>query len=457
MRVTANRGRRSRARVRPRGVLGEVHEQVVAPGAKLLQEPPLALRLRRDAALLPSAVDRVDLSDGGVAGEHRRRLAIHQCVDLGMRRGARKNGEDGRRQQHVAMMAKLGDERTADIAYGNGVRQRARHVVHNTKKAVWVLTAGEVRAAVRSTIRASKHRLSSVSPVRSSMPEDAVSTALKAQILAEALPYIRRFHDKTIIVKYGGNAMTDERLKAGFARDVVMLKLVGMNPVIVHGGGPQIGDLLSKMGIKSEFRQGMRVTDDSVMNVVEMVLGELNQEIVGLINQHGGKAVGLTGQDGAFIHARKMLLKSETAEGEFVDIGLVGEIERIDPEIIQLLDSRDFIPVVAPIGVGAQGEAYNINADLVAGKLAETLKAEKLVLMTNTVGVLDKNGNLLTGLTASEIDGLFADGTISGGMLPKISSALDAVKNGVSSSHVIDGRVEHALLLEVLTNEVWAR
>jgi acetylglutamate kinase len=279
------------------------------------------------------------------------------------------------------------------------------------------------------------------------MSSDAVNTALKAQILAEALPYIRRFHDKTIIIKYGGNAMTEPALKAGFARDVVMLKLVGMNPVIVHGGGPQIGDLLKKMGIQSEFRQGMRVTDDKVMNVVEMVLG------VGLINQHGGKAVGLTGQDGAFIHARKMLLKSETAEGEFVDIGLVGEIERIDPEIIQLLDSRDFIPVIAPIGVGLEGEAYNINADLVAGKLAETLKAEKLVLMTNTVGVLDKNGTLLTGLTSSEIDALFADGTISGGMLPKIGSALDAVKNGVKSSHIIDGRVEHALLLEVLTNE----
>ncbi len=289
-------------------------------------------------------------------------------------------------------------------------------------------------------------------PVRP-MPMDAVNAALKAQILAEALPYIQRFHDKTIIVKYGGNAMTEPHLKAGFARDVVMLKLVGMNPVIVHGGGPQIGDLLKKMGIRSEFRQGMRVTDESVMNVVEMVLGELNQEIVGLINQHGGKAVGLTGQDGAFIHARKMLLKSESNHGEMIDIGLVGEIERIDPEIIQLLDSRDFIPVVAPIGVGSEGEAYNINADLVAGKLAETLQAEKLVLMTNTVGVLDKDGNLLTGLSASQIDGLFADGTISGGMLPKIGSALDAVKNGVKSSHIIDGRVEHALLLEVLTNE----
>ena len=284
------------------------------------------------------------------------------------------------------------------------------------------------------------------------MPLDAVSAAQKAQILAEALPYIRRFHDRTIVVKYGGNAMTDEKLKAGFARDVVMLKLVGMNPVIVHGGGPQIGDLLKTMGIASEFRQGMRVTDDKVMNVVEMVLGELNQEIVGLINQHGGKAVGLTGQDGAFIQARKMMLR-DGQSGEDVDIGYVGEIERIDPELIAFLDSRDFIPVVAPIGVGHEGEAYNINADLVAGKLAETLGAEKLVLMTNTAGVLDQKGNLLTGLSASEIEALFADGTIHGGMLPKIGSALDAVKNGVKSSHIIDGRVEHALLLEVLTNE----
>jgi acetylglutamate kinase len=283
------------------------------------------------------------------------------------------------------------------------------------------------------------------------MTTDTVSPAVKAQILAEALPYIQRFHDKAIVVKYGGNAMTEPALKAGFARDVVMLKLVGMNPVVVHGGGPQIGDLLGKMGIESEFRQGMRVTDERVMNVVEMVLGELNQEIVGLINQHGGKAVGLTGQDGKFMQARKMMLKSDG--GDDVDIGYVGEIERIDAELIQLLDSRDFIPVVAPIGVGRDGEAYNINADLVAGKLAETLRAEKLVLMTNTVGVLDRHGRLLTGLTASEIDALFADGTIHGGMLPKIGSALDAVRNGVSSSHIIDGRVEHALLLEVLTNQ----
>jgi acetylglutamate kinase len=285
------------------------------------------------------------------------------------------------------------------------------------------------------------------------MPIDAVTAAVKAQILAEALPYIQRFHDRTIVVKYGGNAMTEPALKAGFARDVVMLKLVGMNPVIVHGGGPQIGELLTKMGIQSEFRQGMRVTDEKVMNVVEMVLGELNQEIVSLINQQGGKAVGLTGQDGAFIRARKMMLESETVKGELIDIGHVGEIARIDPELIALLDSRDFIPVIAPIGVGTEGEAYNINADLVAGKLAETLRAEKLVLMTNTTGVLDRNGKLLTGLTASEIDALFADGTIHGGMLPKIGSALDAVRNGVKSSHIIDGRVAHALLLEVLTNQ----
>jgi acetylglutamate kinase len=271
--------------------------------------------------------------------------------------------------------------------------------------------------------------------------------------LLEALPYIREFFGTTIVIKYGGAAMADEQLREAFAADVVLLKYVGMNPVIVHGGGPQIGDLLARMGIQSEFRQGMRVTDEKVMNVVEMVLGELNQEIVGLINQQGGKAVGLTGQDGAFIRARKMLLRSDTEEGRLIDIGLVGEIERIDPELISLLDSRDFIPVIAPIGVGSEGEAYNINADLVAGKLAETLRAEKLVLMTNTAGVLDMNGKLLTGLTASEIDALFADGTIHGGMLPKIGSALDAVRNGVKSSHIIDGRVDHALLLEVLTNE----
>jgi acetylglutamate kinase len=312
------------------------------------------------------------------------------------------------------------------------------------------LTRAGTRRHRAHRVRVQSRRIRALRPP---MPIDAVNAAVKAQILAEALPYIRRFHDRTIVVKYGGNAMTEPQLKAGFARDVVMLKLVGMNPVIVHGGGPQIGELLTKMGIQSEFRQGMRVTDERVMNVVEMVLGELNQEIVGLINQQGGKAVGLTGQDGAFIRARKMLLKSDTERGQLIDIGLVGEIERIDAELITLLDSRDFIPVIAPIGVGTEGEAYNINADLVAGKLAETLKAEKLVLMTNTAGVLDRNGRLLTGLTASEIEALFADGTIHGGMLPKIGSALDAVRNGVKSSHIIDGRVDHALLLEVLTNE----
>ncbi|AUH49642.1 acetylglutamate kinase [Chromobacterium sp. ATCC 53434] len=278
----------------------------------------------------------------------------------------------------------------------------------------------------------------------------ATDAAEKANILAEALPYIRQFAGKTIVIKYGGNAMTDEALKEGFAKDVVLLKLVGMNPVVVHGGGPQINDLLARVGKQGEFVQGMRVTDAETMEVVEMVLGGLvNKEIVSLINKHGGKAVGLTGKDGHFIRARKLFLKTDGDEA--VDIGQVGEIETIDPSLVSLLDSQDFIPVVAPIGVGIDGEAYNINADLVAGKLAETLKAEKLVLMTNTPGVLDKQGQLLTGLTAQRIDELFADGTISGGMLPKISSALDAAKNGVSSVHIIDGRVKHALLLEILT------
>jgi len=277
------------------------------------------------------------------------------------------------------------------------------------------------------------------------------ATAENARVLIEALPYIRRFQDKTIVIKYGGNAMTEQDLKEGFARDVVMLKLVGMNPVVVHGGGPQIGDLLTRMGKKSEFIQGMRVTDAETMNVVEMVLGELNQEIVGLINQQGGKAVGLTGQDAAFIRGRKLMVKSET-NAEMLDIGFVGEVAAIDPEIIALLDSRDFIPVVAPIGVGENGEAYNINADLVAGKLAETLRAEKLVMMTNISGVLDRNGQLMYHVTSQEIDRMIADGTISGGMIPKISGALEAVKNGVKTAHVIDGRVEHALLLELLTD-----
>jgi len=276
----------------------------------------------------------------------------------------------------------------------------------------------------------------------------------KAAILAEALPYIQRFHGKTIVIKYGGNAMTEESLKHGFAKDVVLLKLVGLNPVIVHGGGPQINDLLKRVGKEGVFVQGMRVTDQETMDIVEMVLGGLvNKDIVNLINHHGGKAVGLTGKDGEFIQAKKLKLKHAEKAGEYIDIGHVGEVVSINPELVELLDTHDFIPVIAPIGVGEEGEAYNINADLVAGKLAETLKAEKLILLTNTTGVLDKEGKLLTGLTAARVDELIADGTISGGMIPKISMALEAVKNGVRSSHIIDGRVEHALLLEILTDE----
>ncbi|MCB1984083.1 MAG: acetylglutamate kinase [Burkholderiales bacterium] len=276
----------------------------------------------------------------------------------------------------------------------------------------------------------------------------------KAKILAEALPYIQRFHGKTIVIKYGGNAMVEENLKQGFARDVVLLKLVGMNPVIIHGGGPQIDQMLKRVGKQGEFIQGMRVTDAETMDVVEMVLGgSVNKDIVNLINRHGGKAVGLTGKDGAFIRAKKMLVKDREKIGEWISIGQVGEIESVDPSLIALLDSQDFIPVIAPIGVGENGESYNINADLVAGKLAEILRAEKLILLTNTPGVLDKNGQLLTGLSAQRVDELFVDGTISGGMLPKIGSALDAVKKGVKSCHIIDGRVEHALLLEILTDQ----
>jgi len=275
----------------------------------------------------------------------------------------------------------------------------------------------------------------------------------KARTLSEAMPYIQRFFDKTIVIKYGGNAMTDPALQEGFARDVVLLKLVGMNPVVVHGGGPQINDLLKRVGKQGQFIQGMRVTDDETMDVVEMVLGKVNKDIVNLINRFGGKAVGLTGQDGAFIRAKKLLVKSESEPGQMLDIGLVGDISSIDPSIIAFLDSGDFIPVIAPIGVGSAGEALNINADVVSGKLAEVLNAEKLVLLTNTPGVLDKNGELLTGLTPLQIDALVADGTLSGGMLPKISSALDAARSGVRSVHIIDGRVEHALLLEILTDE----
>src|SRR5690348_11382226 len=276
--------------------------------------------------------------------------------------------------------------------------------------------------------------------------------AEKARILAEALPYIQRFHGRTIVVKYGGNAMTDEVLKADFARDVVLLKLVGMNPVVVHGGGPQIEQMLAKMGKKGEFVQGMRVTDRETMDIVEMVLGgTVNKEVVELVNQAGGKAVGLTGQDGAFIRAKKMLVP--TKENGRVDIGQVGEVDSIDPSVISALEAAGFIPVVAPIGTGADGTTYNINADLVAGKLAEILGAEKLIMMTNTPGVLDNKGKLLTGLTPRKVDELVAKGVVSGGMLPKIGSVLDAARAGVKSCHIIDGRVPHALLLEVLTDE----
>lgn len=286
------------------------------------------------------------------------------------------------------------------------------------------------------------------------MSNSMPAPALKARILAEAMPYIRRFHGKTIVIKYGGNAMTEEVLKRSFAHDVVLLKLVGMNPVVVHGGGPQIEQLLTRLGKKGEFVQGMRVTDAETMDVVEMVLGgQVNKEVVTLVNQAGGKAVGLTGQDGAFIRARKMLIADKDNVGEMRDIGQVGEIEAIDPSVISALEEGGFIPVVAPIGVGAKGESYNINADLVAGRLAEVLGAEKLVVLTNTPGVLDKHGKLQTGLTPKKIDQLIAEGTLSGGMLPKISSALDAARNGVRSVHIIDGRVEHALLLEILTDE----
>jgi acetylglutamate kinase len=285
------------------------------------------------------------------------------------------------------------------------------------------------------------------------MPLTAASAEVKARVLSEALPYIQRFFDKTIVIKYGGNAMTDPALQESFARDVVLLKLVGMNPVVVHGGGPQINDLLKKVGKQGEFIQGMRVTDEETMDVVEMVLGKVNKDIVNLINRFGGKAVGLTGQDGGFIRAEKLLLESTTEPGKMLDIGLVGDINKIDPAIIAFLDSGDFIPVIAPIGVSPEGETLNINADVVAGKLAEVLRAEKLVLLTNTPGVLDKDGKLLTGLTPREIDGLVADGTLSGGMLPKIASALDAARGGVRAVHIIDGRVQHALLLEILTHE----
>ncbi len=278
-----------------------------------------------------------------------------------------------------------------------------------------------------------------------------------AHVLSEALPYIRKFQGKTIVIKYGGNAMIDEKLKNGFARDIVLLKLVGLNPVVVHGGGPQIGDLLRRVGKESHFVGGMRITDKETMDVVEMVLGgQVNKEIVSLLNSHGAKAVGLTGKDGALISAKKMHFSHQSEEmnaPEIIDIGHVGEVTNIDTSVIDMLINGDFIPVIAPIGLGKDGESYNINADLVAGKLAEELNAEKLILLTNIRGLLDKNGKLLTGLSIKKVDELIADGTIHGGMLPKIRCALEAVQNNVCSAHIIDGRIEHAVMLELFTDE----
>jgi len=277
-----------------------------------------------------------------------------------------------------------------------------------------------------------------------------------AKVLVEALPYIKRFNKKVIVIKYGGNAMCDDQLKDGFARDVVLMKLVGMNPVVVHGGGPQIGELLKRLGIKSEFVDGIRVTDSETMDIVEMVLGgQVNKEIVNLINNHGGTAVGLTGKDGDLIRARKMVFTRSNPEmeaPEIIDFGHVGEVASIDASVVNMLVQGDFIPVIAPIGVGDDGQSYNINADLVAGKMAEVLSAEKLIVLTNTAGLLDRDGQILTGLSASDVNQLINDGVIDGGMLPKIHSALDAVNAGVTSAHIIDGRVEHAVLLEILTD-----
>ncbi|MGR8935097.1 MAG: acetylglutamate kinase [Gammaproteobacteria bacterium] len=278
-----------------------------------------------------------------------------------------------------------------------------------------------------------------------------------AEVLIEALPYIRKFKDKTVVVKYGGNAMVDEQLKHSFAQDIVLMKLVGINPIVVHGGGPQIGQLLQKLGKTSEFVDGMRVTDSETMDVVEMVLGGLvNKDIVNLINMHGGRAIGLTGKDGAFIRAKKINIQKnapEAAAPEIIDLGHVGEVSAIDPSVVNMLGHSDFIPVIAPIGVGADGHSYNINADLVAGKIAEELKAEKLMLLTNTAGILDKQQNLLTGLSLNDIGAMIADGTISGGMIPKTRCATEALLGGVNRVHIIDGRIDHAVLLELFTDQ----
>jgi len=278
-----------------------------------------------------------------------------------------------------------------------------------------------------------------------------------ASVLTEALPYIQRFTGKTIVVKYGGNAMIDEELKNSFARDIVLMKLVGMHPIVVHGGGPQIGSLLKKLDIESDFVDGMRVTDSATMDVVEMVLGGLvNKEIVSLLNKNGGKAVGITGKDGDFIRATKLKVTRKTPEmeaPEIIDIGHVGEVESMNPDIIQMMAGSDFIPVIAPIGADDTGQSYNINADIVAGKVAELVMAEKLILLTNIAGVQDNDGNVLTGLTTEQVNSLIEDDTIHGGMLPKINCALNAVNSGVTSAQIIDGRVPHAVLLEVFTDE----
>jgi len=284
----------------------------------------------------------------------------------------------------------------------------------------------------------------------------SVSPQDQAQILAQAMPYIRKFHGKTLVIKYGGNAMTDPALQQAFAEDVVLLKLVGMNPVVVHGGGPQIENALSRLGKKGEFIQGMRVTDAETMEVVEWVLGgEVQQDIVGMINRAGGKAVGLTGRDGAMIRAKKLRLVDAQDPSKELDVGQVGDIETIDPSILKALQDDAFIPVVSPIGFGENNESYNINADVVAAKLATVLQAEKLLMLTNIRGVLDKAGQLFTELTPNRIDELCADGTISGGMIPKIAGALDAAKSGVNAVHIIDGRVPHAMLLEVLSEQAF--
>ena len=278
-----------------------------------------------------------------------------------------------------------------------------------------------------------------------------------AQVLTEALPYIQRFTGKTVVVKFGGNAMVDPALHDSFARDIVLMKLVGLNPVVVHGGGPQIGSLLEKLNIKTEFIDGMRVTDAETMDVVEMVLGgSVNKEIVASINRNGGKAVGVTGKDGQLIRARKMTVNRYSPDlnaSEIIDIGHVGEVDKIDTEVLNLVTDSNFIPVIAPIGVGDNGDTFNINADLVAGKIAQVMQAEKLMLLTNVEGLLDAKGEILTGLSTKQVDELIADGTISGGMLPKIGCALDAVKSGVNSAHIVDGRVPHAVLLEIFTDE----